>query len=103
MREHLGVGAGAEFVSGLEQLFLERVVIFNDAVVDDGDFAGLIEMRMGIFIRRRPVRGPARVGDAEVSRGRFGFQQAREALINPALFLAHEQIRSCTTATPALS
>ena len=46
MCEHLGVGAGAEFMPGLEQLLFERIVIFDDAIVDDGDSAGLIEMRM---------------------------------------------------------
>ena len=92
MREHLGVGVGFELVAGGEQLLFERVVIFDDAVVDDGDFAGLIELRMGIFVRRRAVRGPARVADAEVARDRFGFQQAREALADLALFLAHEQV-----------
>ena len=91
MRQHFGVGAGFEFVAGLEQFLLERVVIFDDAVVDDGDFAGLVEVRMGIFVGRRAVRGPARVADAEVAGDRFGFQQAREALVDFALFLAHEQ------------
>ena len=66
----------------------ERVEIFNDAVVDDGDFAGLIEMWVGIFIRRNSVRGPARVADAEISGDRLGFQQARETVIDFPLFLA---------------
>ncbi len=77
MRQHLGVGGGAEFVAGLEQPLLERVVIFNDAVVDDGDFAGLVQVRMGILIGRRAVGGPARVADAEVARDRFGLQTRR--------------------------
>ncbi len=92
MREHLGVGVGAEFVSGLEQFFPERIVIFDDAVVNNGDFAGAVEVRMGIAIGRRPVRGPARVGNAKTSRRRLGFQEARETLVNPAFFLAQEQI-----------
>ena len=92
MRQHLGIGAGPEFVSGLEQFLFERVVIFDDAIVDDGDFAGLIEMRMGIFVRRRPMRGPAGMSDAEGSGGWVGFQQRREAFVNPAPFLAHQQV-----------
>ena len=74
MRQHFGVSAGAEFVSGLEEFLFESVVIFNDAVVDDRDFTGLIKMWVGIFVGRRSMRGPARMGDAEVARGRFGFQ-----------------------------
>ena len=92
MRQHLGVGVGFEFVSGVEQFLFERVVIFDDAVVDDGDSAGLIQVRMGIFVRGRAVRGPARVADAEISLDRFGFQKSREPLANFALFLAHEQV-----------
>ena len=91
MRQHFGVGAGVEFVAGVEQFLLERVVIFDDAVVDDGDLAGLIEVRMGIDVRRRAVRGPARVADAEISRDRFGFQKAGEAFVDFPLFLADEQ------------
>jgi hypothetical protein len=41
MREDFGVGAGPEFMAGGEQLLFERVVIFDDAVVDDGDAPGL--------------------------------------------------------------
>ena len=85
------------------KFLFERVVIFDDAVVDDGDFAGLIEVRMGIFVRRRAVRGPARVADAEIAGDRVGFQKAREALVDLALFLADEQSPSLNTATPALS
>ena len=92
MREHLGVGVGFEFVAGGEQFLFERVVIFDDAIVNDGDFAGLIEVRMGIFVRGRAVRGPARVADAEISLDRFGFQKARKAFADFAHFLANEQI-----------
>jgi len=91
MREHLGVGAGFEFVAGLEQFVPEPVVIFDDAVVDDGDPAGLIQVGMGIYVGRRAVGGPAGVADADVAGGGFLFQQAREALVNFSLFLADEQ------------
>ena len=104
MREHFGVGVGLELVSGREQLLLERVVIFDDAVVDDGDFAGLIEMRMGILVGRRAVRGPARVADAEVAGDRFGLSaaRARPSSILP-FFLRTSRLPPSSTATPALS
>ena len=91
MRQHFGVGVGTERVAGLEQLLFESVVIFDDAVVDDGDSAGLIEVRMRIFVRRRPMRGPARVADAEISRDRFGFQKLCETFADFSLFLADQQ------------
>ena len=40
----------------------------------------------------RAVRGPAGVADAEVAGGGFGFNNLRQALVNFALFLAHEQV-----------
>ena len=88
MREHFGVSVGFELVPGTNQFLLERVVIFNDAVVDDGDFAGRVEVRMAIGVRRNAVRGPARVRDAEVAGGGFGFQDAGDAVVNPAFFPA---------------
>ena len=47
MREDFRVGVGSEFVSGLDQPLFEDVVIFNDAVVDDGNFAGGVECAGG--------------------------------------------------------
>ena len=42
-------------------------IIFDDAVVDDDDLAGLIAVRMSVFLGRSPVRRPTRVTDAVVS------------------------------------
>ena len=38
MRNHFGVGLRAEFVALRFQAFAQRLVIFDDAVVDDRDF-----------------------------------------------------------------
>ena len=91
MREDFRVRVGFESVSGFQEFLLERVVIFDDAVVDDGDFAGLIEVRVGIFIGRNAVGGPARVADAESSGDGFRFQETRDAVVNFALPFAQEQ------------
>ncbi len=90
MREHFRVRVGFEFVPRRKQFLFERVIIFDDAVVDDGDFAGTVEMRMGIFVRRDAMRGPARVRDAEAAGDRLGFQQPRDALVNLAELLADD-------------
>ena len=104
MRENFGVGIGFESVAGAEQFLFERVVVFDDAVVDDGDFAGLVKMRMGIFVRRNAVRGPARVADAEIAGGGFGFQQrARGPRQFCPFSCATSKSASSSTATPALS
>ncbi len=74
MREHLRVCVGFESVSSGEKFVFERVVIFNDAVVNDGDFTGLVKMWMTIFVGRNPMRRPARMSDADISRDGFGLQ-----------------------------
>jgi hypothetical protein len=91
MRQDFGVGRGTEGVALGQELLLEAVAIFNDAVMYDGDFAGLIEVRMGILIRRRPMRGPARVADADRAGGRLLAQQHGQTLVDIAHFLAHMQ------------
>jgi hypothetical protein len=98
------VSVGAEGVAGLELAFLEAVVIFDDAVVDDGDFAGLVEVRMGIFIGGRAVGGPAGVADAEAAGDGLNLEKPGQALVNLALLLADFQSRAIEdAATPALS
>ena len=47
------------------------LVIFDHAVVDERDFAALVEMRMRIFVGHFAVGGPARVADAVRAGGRF--------------------------------
>ena len=87
MRENLRVGIRFETMTGCEKPFLERIEIFNDAVVDDGDFFQLIKMRMAISIRRNSVRSPACVANAHFPDGGFFFQQRREAFGNfPSFF-----------------
>ena len=40
-------------------------MVFNNAVVDERDLAGGVAVRMGVDLVGRPVRGPARVADAD--------------------------------------
>ncbi len=43
---------------------LEGQIVFDDAVVDDDDFAGAIAVGMRVFFGRTPVCGPAGMADA---------------------------------------
>ena len=52
-------------VAVADELVFERLVIFDYAVVDEGEAARRVEMRVRVLIGRFPVRGPAGVADAE--------------------------------------
>jgi hypothetical protein len=89
MGENLGVGSGCESVAGGDEVFLELLVVLNDAVVDDGDAAGLIEMRVGVFVAGRTVSGPAGVADADGAANGFGLELASQAFVDFPLLLAY--------------
>ena len=64
VRDDFGVGFGDETCGLRAELLLQFEIIFDDAVVDDDDFAGAVAMRVRVFFRGAAVRGPARVADA---------------------------------------
>src|ERR1019366_1987184 len=64
VRDDFGVGFGGEFVSFGDQLFLEREIVLDDAVVHHHDSAAAVAMRMGILFGGAAMRRPARVSDA---------------------------------------
>ena len=64
VRDHFGIGLGAEAWPSSMKLVLERQIILDDAVVHHHDVAVAIAMRMRVFLGGPAVRGPARVADA---------------------------------------
>ncbi len=70
MGEHLGVGDGAEDMPALFERLLQLRVIFDDAVVNDGDVARAVEVRMGIYRLGGPVGRPASVANARAKSAR---------------------------------
>ena len=66
VRDDFAVRVGREFVSGGFQAFPQIGVVFDDAVVDDGEETFLVGMRMGIAFAGDAVRGPAGMRDAGV-------------------------------------
>ena len=64
VRDHLGVGLGAELAAGREQALLERDVVLDDAVDDDVDAVGAVGVRVGVLLADAAVGGPAGVPDA---------------------------------------
>ena len=76
VRDQLGVGFGAELVAASEQFGAQLDEVLDDAVVDDGDRAGFVRMR--IFLRRAAVSRPSRVPDSDMAvDGRVGQQMAQ--------------------------
>src|SRR6478672_1679591 len=72
MRQHFSIGVGSELVTAFAlQLFAQRRIIFDHAVVHKRDFSALVKMRMRIFVGHFPMGSPARVADAVLPRGRF--------------------------------
>jgi hypothetical protein len=70
VRGNFGVGLGLELVALRDQLVLERLIVLDDAVVNDGDaIAGQVRVR--VRLGDAAVRGPTRVRDAEPARERL--------------------------------
>ena len=71
MGEDFGIGFGRKFIIAVaHELIFQRLVILDDAVVDERQFSARVEMRMSVLVGRFPVRGPAGVTDA-VGSGRW--------------------------------
>ena len=62
---HLGVGVRGEGGALLEQVILDLLVIFNDAVVHQGDGPVFADVGMGVDVVGLAVGGPAGVADAQ--------------------------------------
>ena len=64
VRDHLGVGLGAEVRASVEQAALELDVVLDDPVDDDVDAVAVVGVRVRVLLADAPVGGPARVADA---------------------------------------
>ena len=63
--DHLGVRLAEKRDPLALQPGLQRAVVLDDPVVDDGDLAGAVHVRVGVDRVRHAVRGPAGVPDAQ--------------------------------------
>ncbi len=61
---HLGVGVAGELHAGRLQLTAQAREVLDDAVVDDGDLARRITVRVGVAVGGTAVGGPAGVTEA---------------------------------------
>ena len=51
----------------IDQIFFQRHIVFDDAVMHYGEAAGIAYLRMGINIRRLSVSSPSGMTDANGS------------------------------------
>ena len=74
MGEHFSVCFGSEVMRTVpQQRVFDLLVILDDAVVDEREFAALVKMRVSILIGRLAMRRPPGVADAVSPGGRrFG-------------------------------
>src|SRR6185437_2455148 len=71
MGDDLGISLAVKSVSARLQPIFDAFVILDDPVVDNGETAGAVEMRVCVFIGDSTVRGPASVTEADGSIGEF--------------------------------
>ena len=78
MRDHLGVGLGAELVAAPLEVRAQLLVVLDDAVVHDREPVAR-DVRVRVALARHPVGGPAGVGDADLAGGRALLQRLARA------------------------
>ena len=66
--DRLGVGLRAQDVALGGELLAQGHVVLDDAVVNDGDLAVAVDVRMGVVLARTPVRRPSGMPDTRVAR-----------------------------------
>src|SRR5262249_56820205 len=68
-RDHPGLGFGTKATPRQRWRLARVAVARQDGVVDEGEPARAVEMRMRVLLGHTAVRGPARVPDADRARG----------------------------------
>jgi len=82
VRDHLGVGLAREDGALAAQPLAQRQVVLDDAVHDDVNAVGRVEVRVRVLLVDAAVRGPAGVTDADRRLTRHG--RDRRVAVAPA-------------------
>ena len=67
MHHNFRIRLAVEHIALGQQHFAQLQIVFDDAVMYDGKLAVIADMRMGVHIRRRAVRGPSGMTDADAA------------------------------------
>ena len=65
-QKHLRICIAGEGVTFIDQFLFEEVIVFNDAVMDHGEFAVRRNVRMRIAVARFAVCSPSGMSDSAV-------------------------------------
>ena len=88
MRDDLAIGIALKRATGIAQFGAQLLVILDDAIVHQRDLFG--SMRMRVLCRWRPMRGPARMRDADLA-GRGLLHQFGDQIVELAFGAAADQ------------
>ena len=91
LRDDLRVGLRGKLHALLLQKFADLEIVFDDAVMDDGDLAVLGDVRVGVDIVRFAVGRPAGVPDAGSAVQQRAVFRHRGKIFKPALALCNVQ------------
>ena len=97
LRHHLGIRFGGEGHAMAEQKLLDLQIVFNDAVMNQGDVAAFADMGVGVDVVGFAVGGPAGVANAE---GALHISSAMDHVgqgLQTALCLFHLQAKGLRT------
>src|ERR1700722_14300659 len=94
MCDHFGIGLRSEYIAAALELLTQLFVVLDDAVVDERQPVAR-DVRVGVAFTGDAMRGPARVGDAEVAAHRFALQGLFECAHLAHGTLAHEMPAVC--------
>ena len=61
MRDDFRISLGTKFVTASQKFFLNRQIVFDNAVVNDDEISRAVRVRMGVAVGGSPMRRPARV------------------------------------------
>src|SRR5258708_40232371 len=90
MGEHLRIRGRTKMVP--LQAVPQPFVILDHSVVDYRNSPALVQMRVGIFIRRRTVSGPSGMAQAKLSVHGFRGEEPGEAFFNFAFSFARDEL-----------
>jgi hypothetical protein len=88
--DRLGVGLRREPVTARLEPVTQLTEVLDDAVVDDGDVAGAVLVRVSVEVVRPAVRGPTRMGQPDRRMGRPPVERGLEVCQLAGLLLDEE-------------